>query len=81
MKDITNQIRENKMNNTKQQFAIDHSRIDRVIKNNIGLVDYSKNSFIKSLRNQLENGRLLTSAQKMALKKMDTMGNFKRASK
>ena len=69
------------MKNLKQQFAIDHNRIDRVIKSNMRLVDYNKNSFIQSLRRQLENGRLLTPAQKMALKKMDTLGNFKRASK
>ena len=70
-----------KMENLKQKFAIDYNRIERIIKNNLNLTDYSKNSFIKSLKAQLDNGKLLTSAQKKALKKMDTLGNFKRALK
>jgi hypothetical protein len=69
------------MENLKQQFAIDYNRIERVIKNNMQLTDYSKNSFIQSLKRQLDNGKLLTTAQKSALKKMDTLGNFKRALK
>lgn len=69
------------MENLKQQFVIDYNRIERVIKNNMKLTDYSKNSFIQSLKRRLDNGRLLTSAQRSALKKMDTLGNFKRALK
>lgn len=69
------------MENLKQKFAIDYKRIDTVIKNNLKLTDYSKNSFIKSLKNQLDSGKLLTPSQVNALKRMDTLGNFKRACK
>ncbi len=65
----------------RQRFAIDYKRIETLIKNNLKLTDYSKNTFVKSLKMQLDNGRLLTTAQITALKKMDTLGNLKKALK
>lgn len=69
------------MKNLKQEFVIDYKRIEKVIKNNMKLRDYSKNSFIVSLKAQLDSGRLLTNSQKAALKKMDVLGNLRKLKK
>jgi len=69
------------MKELKQELAIGHKSIERLIKSNLEMCDYSKNDFVKSLKRQLEAGRPLTTNQKKALKDMDTMGKIRKAMK
>ena len=69
------------MRTLKQELAIGHKSIERLIKSNIEMTDYSKNDFVKSLKRQLSENHPLTTKQKKALKEMDVMGKIRKAMK